>query len=83
MQSVKIFGKNYDLKVVYSNIDTPELNIEENYEIKIILPNKSGRLIQPKTNLITFFTRSKTACSINSAAPPQISDASGTAAPRS
>ena len=30
MQSVKIFGKNYDLKVVYSNIDTPELNIEEN-----------------------------------------------------
>ena len=27
MQSVKIFGKNYDLKVVYSNIDTPELNI--------------------------------------------------------
>ena len=33
---VKIFGKNYDLKVVYSNIDTPELNIEENYEIKII-----------------------------------------------
>ena len=40
MQSVKIFGKNYDLKVVYSNIDTPELNIEENYEIKIILPNK-------------------------------------------
>ena len=33
MQSVKIFGKNYDLKVVYSNIDTPELNIEENNDI--------------------------------------------------
>lgn len=44
MQSVKIFGKNYDLKVVYSNIDTPELNIEENYEIKIILPNKYRKI---------------------------------------
>lgn len=40
MQCVKIFGKNYDIKVVYKNIKTPELNLEENSEIKIILPNK-------------------------------------------
>ena len=42
MQSVKIFGKNYDLKVVYSNIDTPELNIEENYEIFVKTQDLSG-----------------------------------------
>lgn len=40
MQSVKIFGKNYDIEVKYQNIKTPELNLEENYKIKIILPNK-------------------------------------------
>lgn len=40
MQSAKIFGKNYDLEVRYQNIKTPELNLEENYKIEIILPNK-------------------------------------------
>lgn len=40
MQSVKIFGKNYDIKVVYKNIKTPELNLKENSEIEIILPTK-------------------------------------------
>lgn len=40
MQSVKIFGKNYDVEVKYENIKTPELNLEENYKIYIILPNK-------------------------------------------
>ena len=40
MQSVKIFGKNYDVKVKYENIKTPELNLEKNYIIEIILPNK-------------------------------------------
>ena len=40
MQSVKIFGKNYDIEVKYQNIKTPELNLEENYKIEIILPNK-------------------------------------------
>ena len=39
-----ILSKINDLKVVYSNIDTPELNIEENYEIKIILPNKYRKI---------------------------------------
>ena len=40
MQSVKIFGKNYDIEVSYKNIKTPELNLEKNYKIEIILPNK-------------------------------------------
>lgn len=40
MQSVKIFGKNYDIEVKYKNIKTPELNLEKNYKIDIILPNK-------------------------------------------
>lgn len=40
IQSVKIFGKNYDVKVLYENIKTPELNLEDNYQIKIILPLK-------------------------------------------
>lgn len=40
MQSVKIFGKNYDIQVKYQNVKLPELNLEENYKIKIILPNK-------------------------------------------
>lgn len=40
MQSVKIFGKNYDIEVKYKNIKTPELNLESNYKIEIILPNK-------------------------------------------
>ena len=40
MQSVKIFGKNYDVEVKYKNIKTPELSLEKNYKIEIILPNK-------------------------------------------
>ena len=40
MKSVKIFGKNYDVIVKYENIKTPELNLEKNYIIEIILPNK-------------------------------------------
>ena len=40
MQSVKIFGKNYDIHIKYENMKTPELNLEENYKIEIILPNK-------------------------------------------
>ena len=40
MQSVKIFGKNYDIQVKYRNIKMPELNLESNYKIEIILPNK-------------------------------------------
>lgn len=44
MKSVKIFGKNYDVNVSYKNINTPELNLEDNYEIQIILPNKYKKL---------------------------------------
>jgi len=44
IQSVKIFGKNYDVKVEYKNMETPELNLEENYEIKIILPTKYKKI---------------------------------------
>ena len=40
MQSVKIFGKNYDIQVKYKNIKLPELSLEKNYKIEIILPNK-------------------------------------------
>ena len=40
MQSVKIFGKNYDIEVKYKNIKMPELNLKANYRIEIILPNK-------------------------------------------
>lgn len=40
MQSVKIFGKNYDIQVEYKNVKTPELSLEKNYKIEIILPNK-------------------------------------------
>lgn len=40
MQSVKIFGKNYDIEVRYKNIKTPELSLQQNYKIEIILPNK-------------------------------------------
>lgn len=44
IQSVKILGRNYDIKVSYKNIKTPELNLEENSEIKIILPNKYRKI---------------------------------------
>ena len=40
MQSVKIFGKNYDIQVNYEKIKNPELNLKENYKIQIILPIK-------------------------------------------
>ena len=40
IQSVKIFGKNYDVQVEYKNINAPELNLRENYKIEIILPAK-------------------------------------------
>ncbi len=40
IQSVKIFGYNYDVKVLYKNIKTPELELKENSEIEITLPNK-------------------------------------------
>lgn len=40
IQSVKIFGKNYDIEVKYKNVKAPELNLKENYKIEIILPNK-------------------------------------------
>lgn len=40
MQSVKIFGKNYDIQVKYQNIKMPELNLNKNYKIEIVLPNK-------------------------------------------
>ena len=44
IQSVKIFGKNYDIEVKYQNIKTPELNLEKNYRIEIILPNKYKKI---------------------------------------
>lgn len=40
IQSVKIFGKNYDVQVEYKNVKAPELNLRENYKIEIILPSK-------------------------------------------
>lgn len=44
IQTVKIFGKNYDIYVIYANTKTPELNIKENYKIEIILPNKYRKI---------------------------------------
>ena len=44
IQYVKIFGRYYDIKVSYKNIKTPELNLEENSEIKIILPIKYKKI---------------------------------------
>ena len=44
IQSVKIFGKNYDVKVTYKNVKTTELNLEENSQINIILPNKYKKI---------------------------------------
>ena len=40
MQSVKIFGKNYEIQVNYEKIKTPELNLNENLKIQIVLPIK-------------------------------------------
>lgn len=44
IQHVKIFGRYYDIKVSYKNIKTPELSLEENSEIKIILPIKYKKI---------------------------------------
>ena len=44
MQSVKIFGKNYDVQVDYEKIKTPELNLKENYKIQIVLPIKYKKI---------------------------------------
>ena len=44
IQSVKIFGKNYDIKLIYKNVKSTELSIEANSEINIILPNKYKRI---------------------------------------
>lgn len=44
MQSVKIFGKNYDIEIKYKNIKTPELNLESNYKIELILPSKYKKI---------------------------------------
>ena len=44
IQSVKIFGKNYDIHVKYENIKTPELNLKANYTIEIVLPNKYKKI---------------------------------------
>ena len=44
MRTVKILGKNYDVKVEYKSIKTPELNLQENSEIKITLPYKYKKM---------------------------------------
>ena len=45
IQSVKIFGKNYDVQVYYDKIKNPELNLKENYKIQIILPVKYKKIV--------------------------------------
>ena len=45
---IKIFGVNYAVKVVYSNIKTPELNLNNNH-IEIKLPNKLAQKNNKKT----------------------------------
>ena len=44
IQSVKIFGRNYDIKVLYKNIKNTELNLKENSIIEIVLPNKYKKI---------------------------------------
>ena len=44
MQSVKIFGKNYDVNIKYQNAQIPELNLKENYTIEVVLPNKYKKI---------------------------------------
>ena len=44
IQSVKIFGKNYDIHVKYENTKIPELNLKSNYTIEIALPNKYKKI---------------------------------------
>ena len=44
MREVKIFGKSYDVKIIYKNIKATELTIGNNSEINIILPNKYKKI---------------------------------------
>ena len=44
IQSVKIFGKNYDIQVEYAKIKASELNLKENYKIQIVLPFKYKKI---------------------------------------
>ena len=44
IQSVKIFGRNYDIKVLYKNIKNAELNLKDNSIIEIVLPNKYKKI---------------------------------------
>ena len=44
IQSVKIFGRNYDIKVLYKNIKNTELNLKENSIIEKILLNKYKKI---------------------------------------
>ena len=44
IQSVKIFGRNYDVQVNYQKIQTPELSLKENYKIQIALPIKYKKI---------------------------------------
>lgn len=47
-KTTKIFGVNYAVKVVYSSIKTPELNLNNNH-IEIKLPNKLAQKNNKKT----------------------------------
>ena len=44
IREVKIFGRSYDVKILYKNIKATELTIENNFEINIILPNKYKKI---------------------------------------
>ena len=44
IKTVKIFGKNYDIKIEFENINTPELNMKENYIIELIVPKKYKKI---------------------------------------
>ena len=54
MQSVKIFGKNYDVEVKYKNIKTPELSLEKNYKIEIIFFYYDDKKLCPHKVIISF-----------------------------
>ena len=43
LKSVKIFGVNYELKVLYKRIKTPKLNVKEK-NIEISLPTKYKKI---------------------------------------
>ncbi len=44
IQCIKILGKNYDIKVEYKNVKTPELNVEKGAKIRIDLPIKYKKI---------------------------------------